>query len=32
VYSLVNRLRKPWVLALALRDLALLEHNSERRR
>ncbi|MGY1822968.1 HesA/MoeB/ThiF family protein [Geodermatophilus sp. SYSU D00079] len=27
-----TRLRKPWVLALALRDLAVLEHGSERRR
>ena len=29
---LVTRLRKPWVLALALRDLAVLERGSERRR
>ncbi len=32
VTHLVTRLRKPWVLALALRDLAVLEHGSERRR
>jgi hypothetical protein len=32
VTHLVTRLRKPWVLALALRDLAVLEHGSERRK